>query len=90
MLTLTNPMTILAFAAVFAGFGLGASPDYASAATLVLGVFLGSAAWWLLLSGGVGSLRSRIRPTRLAAVNRLSGAVIFGFGAYALASLFFA
>jgi threonine/homoserine/homoserine lactone efflux protein len=87
-LTLTNPITILSFVAAFAGFGLGTSPDYASAAAMVLGVFLGSATWWLILSGGVGSLRSRIRPAWLQAVNRLSGAVIFGFGAYALASLF--
>ncbi len=61
LLTLTNPITILSFAAIFAGLGLAsAGRDYLSAATLVLGVFLGSAAWWLLLSAGVGALRERI------------------------------
>src|SRR6266516_6335969 len=57
VLTLTNPLTILSFAAVFAGLGLGGgTTDYAGAAWLVLGVFLGSALWWLLLSAGVGRL----------------------------------
>ena len=54
-LTLTNPMTLLSFAAVFAGLGVGsAGGNYVSAGVLVLGVFIGSALWWLLLSGGVG------------------------------------
>jgi threonine/homoserine/homoserine lactone efflux protein len=83
-LTLTNPMTILSFVAVFAGFGLGASPDYLAASVLVLGVFAGSALWWLILSGGVGSLRSRVKANWMQAVNRFSGALIFCFGLYAL------
>lgn len=88
LLTLTNPMTILSFAAVFAGLGLvSAAGDYGSAASLVAGVFLGSAAWWLLLSGGVSLFRSRFTPGALRWVNRISGLVIAGFGAAALASL---
>ncbi|TAK97645.1 MAG: LysE family translocator [Verrucomicrobia bacterium] len=86
VLTLTNPMTILSFAAVFAGFGLGATPDYASAAILVAGVFFGSALWWLLLSTGAGTLRSRLTPGWMRAVNRCSGGIIFGFGIFALAA----
>ena len=51
-LTLTNPMTVFSFAAVFAGFGLaGATNNAASAGMLVLGVFFGSCLWWLLLVG---------------------------------------
>jgi threonine/homoserine/homoserine lactone efflux protein len=88
LLTLTNPMTILSFAAVFAGLGVGAaSGDYAAAAVLVLGVFLGSAAWWLALSTAVSLLRSRITARGLVWVNRVSGAIILAFGAAALASL---
>ena len=53
-LTLTNPMTILSFLAVFAGLGLSSiKGDYVQASVLVLGVFLGSAIWWLTLSEGV-------------------------------------
>jgi threonine/homoserine/homoserine lactone efflux protein len=84
-LTLTNPMTILAFAAIFAGLGLAeASSAYSSAGLLVLGVFLGSASWWLLLSSVVGATRRRFTPAALLWVNRLSGLIILGFAAYAL------
>jgi threonine/homoserine/homoserine lactone efflux protein len=84
-LTLTNPMTILSFAAIFAGLGLGqAQGDYLSAGLLVLGVFLGSASWWLLLSGSVGAFRAKFPATGLLWVNRLSGVIILGFGVIAL------
>jgi threonine/homoserine/homoserine lactone efflux protein len=87
-LTLTNPLTILSFAAVFAGLGLGGTGgDYLSAGTLVLGVFSGSALWWFALSGGVSLLRRRFDLRRMAWVNRLSGAVILAFGLYALLSV---
>ncbi len=87
-LTLTNPMTILSFAAIFAGLGLaGAAGNYASASTLVLGVFLGSAAWWFILSAGAGAVRERMTPAGLRWVNRASGAIIAGFGLLALGGL---
>ena len=78
----TNPVTILSFVAVFAGCGLGASPDYLAASALAGGVFIGSALWWLLLSSGVALFRSRIDSGWMLAVNRLSGGVIFVFGIY--------
>lgn len=84
-LTLTNPSTILSFAAVFAGFGL-ASGTSAQPTWLVLGVFCGSAAWWLLLSGVVGLLHRRVSARALRVVNRVSGVVIFGFGLAAIGS----
>ncbi|HEY7983773.1 MAG TPA: LysE family transporter [Ktedonobacterales bacterium] len=84
-LTLTNPATILSFAVVFAGLGL-AGGTVAVAALTVAGVFAGSALWWLLLSTGVGLLRTRFTPGALRWVNRLSGAVLVGFGVFALAT----
>ncbi|MEK7444561.1 MAG: LysE family transporter [candidate division NC10 bacterium] len=88
VLTLTNPMTILSFAAVFAGLGVGAAgAGYGAAAVLVLGVFAGSALWWLVLSGAVGLLRDRVTPRGLRWVNRASGTIIAGFGLLALLSL---
>lgn len=81
LLTLTNPMTILSFAAVFAGVGLGsAQRSYASAALLVLGVFAGSTLWWLTLSAAVGRFRARVAPPALVWVNRISGTIIAAFG----------
>jgi len=88
LLTLTNPMTILSFAAVFAGLGLGvAGTRGAGAGMMVLGVLIGSAAWWLLLSGAVSLARARFDARRLAWVNRASGVLIAGFGVAALAGL---
>ena len=88
LLTLTNPMTILSFVGVFAGLGLGAAAGNAgAAAALVAGVFLGSAAWWLILSGLAGTLRDRITPAWMHRVNQLSGALIAAFGAWQLVSL---
>ncbi len=87
-LTLTNPMTILAFAAVFAGLGIAnATGNYLSAALLVLGVFFGSGLWWLLLSGGVSLFRTKLKPRALGWVNTISGIIILGFGATAILSL---
>jgi threonine/homoserine/homoserine lactone efflux protein len=87
LLTLSNPMTILSFIAVFAGFGLAASPDYSTASALVAGVFAGSGFWWLLLSTASAAFRSRLTGPGMRWINYLSGAVIFGFGIYVLASL---
>jgi threonine/homoserine/homoserine lactone efflux protein len=87
-LTLTNPTTILSFVAVFAGLGLGTlTGDRGSAVLMVCGVFLGSALWWLLLSGGVGFFRRALTVERLRWVNRLSGAMLIGFGVISLLSL---
>lgn len=87
-LTLTNPLTILSFTAIFAGLGLSAVPgDYLSSGAIVAGVFLGSTSWWMLLSGGAGLLASRLGTGGLIGVNRFSGLIIGSFGLVALASL---
>ncbi len=84
-LTLTNPMTIISFAAIFAGLGLASTRgNYLSAGVLVLGVFIGSALWWLILSGGVGVFREKFNPHGLQWVNRISGVMIAGFGLFAM------
>ncbi len=85
-LTLANPPTILAFAAIFAGLGLVAS-DYASAALVVLGVFLGSAAWWIVLAASAGWLRNRIGPNLFRAINIVSGISILGFAIWQFATI---
>jgi threonine/homoserine/homoserine lactone efflux protein len=78
-LTLSNPMTILSFAAIFAGIGTG-SLD------LVLGVFIGSGAWWLILAGAASRLRTSFTPARLRLVNLGSGALIVAFGVQSIVS----
>ncbi|HET7076819.1 MAG TPA: LysE family transporter [Chloroflexia bacterium] len=88
-LTITNPLTILSFAAIFAGLGLGATgADAGAALGLVLGVFLGSALWWVVLSGAVSLLRARFDLRTMRWVNRGSGLLILGFGVLSLGSIF--
>lgn len=88
LLTLTNPVTILAFAAIFAGLGMGTSgTNYASALVIVGGVFTGSSLWWLLLTSGASIIRTRLTSHTLGWINRVSGLIIFIFGILALVSL---
>jgi threonine/homoserine/homoserine lactone efflux protein len=87
-LTLANPPTILSFAAIFAALGLGTTGKATGAAVvLVLGVLIGSALWWVILSSGVALVRARVSPRVLRWINRLSGAMLVAFGVLALASL---
>ncbi|MBM3179707.1 MAG: LysE family translocator [Chloroflexi bacterium] len=81
-LTITNPITILSFAAIFAGTLLGEKIN--QPLVMVAGVFIGSACWWLALSLGVGLMRSRLDQNHMVWINRISGAIIFLFGMAAL------
>src|SRR2546428_4331951 len=80
LLTLTNPMTIVMFAAIFAAIAPAGGLNYAYATLTVVGVFLGSATWWLILSAAVVAFRRFIDIRLMRWINRLSGATIFGFG----------
>jgi threonine/homoserine/homoserine lactone efflux protein len=84
-LTMANPMTILSFGALFAGLGVtsGASGD---AAQVVIGVLLGSTAWWVVLTTVVGTLRARITPAWIHRINLASGVVIGAFAIVAIGS----
>ncbi|MDT9179221.1 MAG: LysE family transporter [Limnospira sp. PMC 1291.21] len=87
LLTLTNPMTILGFIGIFSGLGLGETNNYFDATLLVLGVFLGSALWWLLLVGFIELFRDRLNSTIFQWVNRVSGLIIISFGILAIATV---
>ena len=88
-LTLSNPVTIVAFAAIFTGLGItGQAGDYTAATFLVSGVFAGSAFWWVILSGVVSAFRDAFDLERMRWVNRISGLVIAGFGAAAILTVF--
>lgn len=87
-LTIANPMTIMSFAAVFAGLGVGAiGENYISSFFLVIGVFIGSMLWWLILSGMVNVLRHHLDSKYLKWVNQLSGLIIASFGIVSLISI---
>ncbi|MDX2142127.1 MAG: LysE family transporter [Rhodospirillaceae bacterium] len=88
-LTMANPMTIISFAAIFAGSGLGMAKAVGldHAAALVCGAFVGSLAWWLILSGSVAHLRGRITPGTLGLINKLSALILLGFAAWMASEL---
>jgi threonine/homoserine/homoserine lactone efflux protein len=88
LLTLSNPMTIMSFVAIFAGLGLGVVGGMFAGAALVLGVFLGSATWWLILACITSLFRTRLTPPVFRLVNMASGLIILGFGVQSLVSTF--
>ena len=83
LLTITNPMTIIAFMAIFAGWG-SINGNYVSASILVLGIFIGSALWWFILSSSVSLFRKRFNSYGLRWINWISGTIIIGFGWFIL------
>jgi putative LysE/RhtB family amino acid efflux pump len=78
-LTMSNPATILSFAALFAGLGLAADPTLGAASSAVAGVFIGSLLWWALLSGGIAALRHRVGAEMRRWINRIAGLVLILF-----------
>ena len=88
LLTLSNPVTIVAFGAVFAAVGVvDPDPSRLHASLLVCGVFVGSMSWWLLITDIVGSVRSRTSPLLVRRMSEVSGVLIalFGLGLVATA-----
>lgn len=88
ILTLSNPVTILSFFAIYAGWGVKSlSGHYLGAATLMAGVFVGSAMWWLILGIGMVLFRDRFSHHVLGRIHKVSGVVIAGFGLVVFLSL---
>lgn len=85
-LTLTNPLTILLFAGVFAGIGLAAGSSFLDATVLTLAVGAGSTFWWIVLVSILAVARDRLSTTVLVWINRISGAALVVFGVYAVVS----
>jgi threonine/homoserine/homoserine lactone efflux protein len=87
-LTITNPATIISFAALAATLSLGGSGGLARPAELVGGVLVGSAAWWCVLAIGVSLLRTRLTPAVIRGVSAFSGLAIAVIGMLAIYSAF--
>jgi threonine/homoserine/homoserine lactone efflux protein len=88
LLTFSNPVTILSFIAIYAGWHVPSLQGrYVAAALLASGVFLGSALWWIGLFVGMTWSRGKLSLQTLGWVHRVSGALILGFGLVVLLSL---
>jgi threonine/homoserine/homoserine lactone efflux protein len=85
-LTITNPATILSFAAVFAALGVGAGSTFLLPVLIVAGVLLGSASWWLVLASLASVLRARVTPAVIRAISVMSAIAFAAFGLLAIAS----
>ena len=88
LLTFSNPVTIFSFVAIYAGWQVESlRGHYLAAAVLTLGVFCGSALWWILLFLGMTTFPDRFSLQTLGWIHRVSGALITGFGLAVLLSL---
>lgn len=83
-LTLTNPLTILSFAALLAGVGVGGNGELASSLSFVCGIFFGSLLWWIFLSAAASRARNLLTPTSLKIVQYAAALIIGAFGIAAL------
>ncbi len=90
LLTISNPLTVFVFGAVFAGFGIiPADSRWYEMLELVTGIFIGASTWWIILVSTINFFRKKFRLRRLWWMNKIMGAVITGFGIFALISIFF-
>ena len=86
-LTITNPMTIISFMAIYASLGIVESgARYQEAILIVIGVFIGSLLWWGVLSTGVHIIRHKLSEQFLIWINRFSAMILSGFGLFAFLS----
>ena len=90
-LTITNPATLIGFAALFAAFGsiYGEDADFAAATAVVAGVFAGSALWWFAITTLTGTFHRHIDAEAMRRINHISGVIVISFGLLVLADLFF-
>lgn len=88
-ITLSNPLVIFIFIALFAGFNLLEGPNrFLSTLFLIGGVFSGAMLWWFSLSVLVDRFRNRIRLKNIWWLNRILGIIVFGCGVLALIKLY--
>lgn len=83
-LTITNPATIISFAALVAALGIGIGDGYLPPALIVVGVFAGSATWWCIVAGLGAGLRARVTPRVLRGISAFSGVAIAALGVVAI------
>jgi len=88
VLTLTNPITIIAFTGIFAAAGVVPERSELSLQiSLVVAVFVGSALWWMTLTLIAGLLRGRFQPAQMVWINRVTGGLLLCFAVGLLGSV---
>lgn len=88
LVTLSNPVVLLIFAAAFATLGISPIEDsWDQGIILITGVCLGASIWWIILSTVILLIHHKLSSQHLLWINRLSGLIVIGFGASILLSL---
>ncbi|MFA6066331.1 MAG: LysE family transporter [Candidatus Babeliaceae bacterium] len=88
ILTLTNPLTIVAFGALFTVFGITELVNnYTTALPLISGIFCGSATWFIFLSTFIHLFKNNWKPGTLTLINKISGIGLIVFACIAFMSI---
>lgn len=88
-LTISNPVGLFVFGAVFAGLGLlSEESNHVTVLTLIVGVVTGALIWWVSLSTLVSIFRNRFKLRRLLYVNKISGVGLMLFGLFIIFTIF--
>lgn len=88
LVTLTNPITVISFAAIYAAIDIPhLAEDTRWGMALTVGVFVGAAVWWFLLTAVAGFFHGRLAERGVLWINRISGGMILAFGVLLLISL---
>lgn len=81
LLTLSNPLTVLGFVAIFVSMGLGEmGNNYFNASFISFGIFMGSCFWWAIVSNVSATLSKGITDKGLEKINKFSAIIIMSFG----------
>ena len=88
-ITITNPLTVIFFGAVFAGLGLEEDSSGSAVTYTLIGIFAGASIWWLSLTLIINIFRKKIRLRNLWWINKITGSLIVIFGVVISASIFF-
>ena len=81
LVTISNPLTIIAFIVALSYVNyLMEQIDYLGSSLIVLGIFIGSFIWWLILCSFSIKFKERLTPNLMRKINLISGGLIFIFG----------
>ena len=89
LLTLTNPLIIFYFIALFAMGNVVESEQFSHTSITLLGVFTGGVLWWYMLTAMVNRFRHKFRLKHLWWINKVAGGLIVLLGVVALISAAF-
>ncbi len=88
LFALSNPLSLLSYLVVFAGFGLTLEwREVMKGSALGLGIFVGSSLWWFLLAESLTHFKGSFSQKVIFWINRISGLAIFCFGIFAILTL---